>query len=815
MVKPKDPSRLYFPHIEGLRAVAALLVAIYHIYLGRVSGGVDVFFVVSGFLITLSLLHKVDDSGHLHWRGFLSGLALRLLPAAGLVLVLTIALMYLFLPEARYFETSREVLAAFLYVENWQLAVQAVDYLDRDNAQSPVQHYWAMSVQGQFYLIALCIFFAAVRVARWRSVGVVPALAAAYLAVVALSLGYSIYQTHFGNQVWAYYDTFARVWEFCLGGLFGLAVHVRRDLSLPAVLGWVGLLVIVLVGMIFQVGSVFPGAAALVPTLSAILVLFGGRSDSRWSVGRLLGSTPLLSLGAVSYGIYLLHWPLLVVYREVAQVTSVDLVPGLAIIVASVTGAYAIRRLVEVPFLRVRKMEFSVRRRAIAVLGLPLFLGFVGLFAWHALPREAAAIEVDQFPGARALDGSADWEFDPNPDEFIPDPATVRRDMPRSYRDGCHVRLRSDEPVWCVYGENGAHVRTIAVVGGSHSQQWLPALEEIAARNAWRIVYSTWSMCRFETPSRLSDAGGADRCNNIMDSAMRFLIEEVRPDLVFTTANAAAQDRPPDRFITPWVTLDEAGIRVAAIRDNPWMRENVSECVSRAAGGDLSECGAPRPDVLADGFDASQAPENVKVIDLTNYLCNQTHCPPVIGKTLVYRDRHHLTATYVRSLENELEARLVPLMEEAAPVIQRELPGLRVARPEERQAPRTAQGTQEEMQALWRPAFPPAGSNVEKRVPAMLECGPAGSAPPFEREMEVQVAGREIIAVSGDWERRQSNFDAWRGRVEGKTVQFQGHYQTGSYPVRPVEMAGTFERGVLQAEGTRGPRRCTLHARVD
>lgn len=219
--------------------------------------------------------------------------------------------------------------------------------------------------------------------------------------------------------------------------------------------------------------------------------------------------------------------------------------------------------------------------------------------------------------------------------------------------------------------------------------------------------------------------------------------------------------------------------------------------------------------MLADEFDASLAPENVRVVDLTNYLCNETYCPPVIGKTLVYRDRHHLTATYVRTLEDELEKRLVPLMEEKAPLAQRDLPGVRIPTARERRAPRTAQGIQEEMQALWRPAFPPAGADVEKRIPAVLECGPAGSAPPFERQMEVQVAGREVIAVRGDWERRESNFDAWRGHLEGTVVRFQGHYQTGIYPIRPVELEGTYEGGLLHAEGTRGTRRCTLQARSE
>lgn len=812
MVRLKDSKRLYFPHIEGLRAVAALLVAVYHIYLGRVSGGVDVFFVVSGFLITLSLLHKIDDAGRLQWKDFLSGLAMRLLPAAGLVLVLVVVLTFLFLPEARYFETFREVLASFLYVENWQLAVQAVDYLERENAQSPVQHFWAMSVQGQFYVIAVCVFIAALQIARWASRGLVPALAATYAAIVVVSLAYSIYQTHFGNQVWAYYDTFARVWEFCLGGVFGLAVHHRRNLALPAVLGWIGLVVVMLVGMIFQVGSVFPGAAALVPTLAAVLVLFGGRSDAWWSVGRVLGSPAFLSLGAVSYGIYLLHWPLLVVYREWAQVTTVGLIPGLVIILVSVAGAYAMRRWVELPFLEMRKKGLGMRRKAIAALATPLLLGFIGVFAWQALPAEEVPIEVADFPGARALDGSASWRVDREPGDFIPDLRTARRDVPRPSREGCHARLNTDEAVWCAYGETDVPERTVAIVGGSHSAQWFPALENIAHRHGWRILHSTWSMCRFEVPSRLSNTNGGQRCDTLMDAAMRFLTEEARPDLVFTTANAAAETRPPDRFITPWEALAETGIRVAAIRDNPWMRERVPECLSRSPA-DLTECGAPREEVLAGEFDASRAPSNVRLIDLSNYLCNEEMCPPIIGGTLVYSDRHHLTSAYVLSLEEQLESRLLAIMEEQEPREQRRIAGLRTPSADDRRGrPRIDNEVQREIERLWAAEFPPSGSSIEQRIPAVLECGPAGSAPPFTRKMEIQVAGDQLIAVSGDWEQRRSNFDAWRGWVDGSEIRFRGHYQTGDYPVRTVSLQGSYEEGELEVHGTRGPRDCTLRA---
>lgn len=197
----KTTQRLYFPHIEGLRAVAAILVAIYHVYLGRVSGGVDVFFVVSGILITMALLGRVDGSGRLDWRGFLAGLALRLLPAAGAVLVVVALLAFALLPEVRHLETFREIVASFLYLENWMLAVQATDYLDRENVPSPVQHYWAMSMQAQFYLLAMGTVMLTLWACAPTGAAFQKRLVASYASIFVLSLAYSIYQTHFGDQV--------------------------------------------------------------------------------------------------------------------------------------------------------------------------------------------------------------------------------------------------------------------------------------------------------------------------------------------------------------------------------------------------------------------------------------------------------------------------------------------------------------------------------------------------------------------------------------------------------------------------------------
>lgn len=148
-----EVKKQYRPEIEGIRVIAALLVAIYHIWMARVSGGVDVFFVVSGFLITTSLLSRYARDGYIKFGYFILNLFKRLLPHAFIVLAFTIIASYFILPEVRYLETIREIIASIFYFENWQLAITGTDYLGQNNEQSPVQHFWAMSIQGQFYII--------------------------------------------------------------------------------------------------------------------------------------------------------------------------------------------------------------------------------------------------------------------------------------------------------------------------------------------------------------------------------------------------------------------------------------------------------------------------------------------------------------------------------------------------------------------------------------------------------------------------------------------------------------------------------------
>jgi len=788
---------VFYPHIEGLRAVAAILVAVYHLFFDRISGGVDVFFVLSGFLIMLSLL-RLSDGGRLRLGDFLSGLLFRLFPLAGVVLLAVVIGSVLFLPEVGLDLLMKEVIASALYYENWQLAFQQTDYLNREEAASPVQHFWALSIQGQFYLLSAFLVWMMLRIGRnamnYKSmVGV-------FGFLFALSFSYSVYQTYFGNQVWAYFDTFARYWEFILGILLAFWLVFNPAARLPAIIGWLGLAVVVLCGVIFQVGAVFPGAAALVPTLAAVLIVLGGQSDSSRSVRRLLGSPIFVSLGGVAYGIYLIHWPLLVFYREAVNL-DVSLLAGLTILAASIILAYLVNWCIEKPFLSARRAYRAEGKSikiaapaAMAPVILAAGFGIIYLALFAATPSE----NIAGYPGARVLDGTDSWQVDLTVDEFFPTLAQARHNLPSSSTDGCHVRLREDVPVWCLYGDTKTYTRTLAIVGGSHSLQWLPALKVVAEQNNWRIVYSTWSACRF-----VLDYSDDHRCGKLVTQVMSDLLK-MKPDLVFTTADSAqspSATRPPENFVEPWRLLKEAGIRVAAIRDTPWFSEDVPRCLSRP-NGSIEGCSARRTDVLVDEFDTSDVVGNTYIFDLSNYFCNSTICPAVIGSILVWSDRHHITAEYSRSLSEPMSKHMLAAMELV-------------------EAPSRVDED-----------FLASITDVRKQIAvldAILSCGPAFNYGPFERPRLLEAvddhfifsrgAAEAFLQVSNDAksipEHLDKSFEWWKLNIDGDSAQLKGWYNDGGTALKEVAMHGELTKGELRLRGNRGPRDCELVAFVD
>ncbi|MFE1167513.1 acyltransferase family protein [Nocardiopsis sp. NPDC058789] len=650
------------PEIDGLRAVAVLLVASYHVWFGRVSGGVDVFLLLTGFLVTGSLVRAAERGGF-RYGAFLGRLAVRLVPTAALVIAVSLLGARLLLPEVRWRGTVAEAVAAAFHHMNWHLALGSVDYLARDDTTSVFQHFWSLSIQGQFYLVWPVVISVAAWWATLRGRSARRTLLAVLGAVFALSLAYSVLMTR-ADQPWAYFDTGARLWEFALGGLLALLLpHLNPPRALRILLGWLGLAALVLCGVLLQVSTVFPGHAALWPTLAAAAVIVAGATGSPWGADRWLTLRPVLYLGSLSYALYLWHWPILVLHlettgRNLAGPLDGFLVLALSVALAAVTTPLADRI---VAFGRA-----GARWRPPVVAAACLVPVLLATGAWTARmdadQRRLEELLADpaRYPGAVALPHDDPGAY---PDPVHPPPASAALDLPVTYDDGCNQPTSGTEALTCAYGPPDPD-RTVALVGGSHAAHWFPALAEIAQRRDWRLVNITKGACLFTDAPQLYKGEPYTACAewnaNVMDE-----LRSLRPDAVFTTGTTTSRDISAgfgeevlvDGYVDRWRELEDLGIDVVAVRDTPRLPFDAPECLAES---DPEGCAVSPADSLAEEspLEGAGLPANVTPLDLTDLLCEPDLCVPVVGNVLVYWDSSHITATYMRTLAPELERRL-------------------------------------------------------------------------------------------------------------------------------------------------------------
>lgn len=287
--------RKFRPEIEGLRVVAALLVAVYHIWFNRVSGGVDVFFVISGFLITTSIISTINRTGEFRFRPYVTKLMKRLLPSVFFILAIVLVLSQFLLPKSILDKTIQEVFASMFFYQNWQLAFSSTDYLDSTQMKTPVEHFWALSIQGQFYIIWFLIFTLILFLIKKYKLIKVKTLINTVLGVLFVSsFIYSVYLTSV-NQPWAYFITMTRVWEFALGSLLCINLSsIKVNKFTAAVVGWLGLIGLILTGIVFNVSEMFPGYIALWPMTCALFIVLSGARDTKYGVKRFLGSTVMV-----------------------------------------------------------------------------------------------------------------------------------------------------------------------------------------------------------------------------------------------------------------------------------------------------------------------------------------------------------------------------------------------------------------------------------------------------------------------------------------------------------------------------------------
>ena len=624
------------PEIEGLRFVAALLVAIYHIWLGRVSGGVDVFFIISGYLITASIISKINKDGFLSFSKFFGGLLKRLLPNATIVLLVVGVATFFLVPGSLVVKTVKELLASLFYYQNLQLAFSNTDYLNSEQAKTPVEHFWAMSIQGQFYLMWFLIF--TVIVLFWRrqkSLNIHTILNFVFASIFLVSLAYSVYATN-DNQAFAYFNPLARAWQFALGGLVYLNLHkLTVPKLLSNLLGWFGLIGLLVTGLVFDVSTMFPGYIALWPMACAVLILLSGNQPSSYGVEGLLSRPLLMKLGGISFGIYLWHWVILSFYNYnvYADMTHVT---GVLIIVISIILSLLSTKIIETP------LRMKTGKNALISIGLLFVLTF-GVIGLLAVDHKVNGQNIDEtvipsqvYPGA-----SADPTF-VSEEEPVPSIENVKSDMSDAYGDGVMIFDGADlKPK--AYGQIEDFDYHILLVGGSHSSHWLGALQQIAETEKIKITHLGKANARF-TMGEQEDHVSMDWMNNV-NNYLEENSEEF--DLLFTTADVGSPEEPeiPEGFINEFEFVQNLGLQVFAVRDNPRLTVNAIEAYERdtSAHYDVSQHLPERNwDVVTD--------TGAVVYDYSENIAPGKMFSPVRGNVFVYFDSSHMTNSFSRTL---------------------------------------------------------------------------------------------------------------------------------------------------------------------
>ena len=661
------------PEIQALRALAVALVVVYHLWPSAVPGGfvgVDVFFAISGFLITSMLLREIERDGTVRLADFWARRARRILPAALATLLFCAAATAILVPLYYREGFLVDLRASTAYVQNWHLSAIETDYFAAESTASPVQHFWSLSVEEQFYglwpvLLALALLATRRRSLRLRrsSVGAV------MTALTLVSLGWALVKTA-GDPVAAYFLTPTRAWEFGAGGLLALAPDVERWPALRVALSWLGIAAIALAAFAYTDETPFPGSAALLPVLGGLAVIRAGCPGCRGAPSPVLGLRPVQFLGDISYSVYLWHWPLIVL-APFALSGEVHTQTRIGVLMLTILFAWLSKRWIEDPL---RRAPFLVSPRW-TLAGSACATCVVFALIAAALGRVEAQIAEagrasDRVLAARPTCFGAASRDPRRPCRnprlrlmVVPTPieAAKRRNAP--------CELRVGRPSVCEFGVPASRAtRTIALIGDSHASHWRAAVDPIARGKRWRGLSMTHSGCPFSKATKALPQPALSQCLAWNGDVLRFLRRHPEVKTVFVSEVSGGKGFLPSRGRDPYATavagyaaawrgLPGSVEQVFVIRDTPKADAGTASCVQEAlrrrrpAG---SACALSRREAL-DADPAAVAAARTRAarvhgVDMTRFLCDARRCFPVVGGALVYKDEHHITTVFTETL---------------------------------------------------------------------------------------------------------------------------------------------------------------------
>jgi len=692
-VERRTSRKGFRPDIEGLRAVAVIAVVLYHAGIPGFGGGfigVDVFFVISGFLITGLLWREVATTNTVALGRFYGARARRLLPAAATVGIATALVVAVVLPPLQARSVFLDGIACALYAGNYRFAMHGTDYLASDLPPSPFQHYWSLGVEEQFYLVwPVLIIGTAWLVHRLRAGAAARATpyAVVLVLVAAASLAAAVLWTR-TSPAWAFFSLPTRAWELAAGGLVALSIHQWRRLPLlPAtIVGWGGLALIVLTCTQLGPRTPYPGTAALLPVLGTALVIGAGPVTGGLGVGRVLCRPAMRAIGRVSYSWYLWHWPVLLLMPPLlgepaglpARLSATAVSGGLAVITLHLVEnpgrfAAALRRSAKA------SLTVAAAASAAAACACMLLLNVVPVPVGHgaAAPRanivavppttiapamspEEAAVQHAFAQARDAVAASAGLRAVPS--NLDPPLAKAPADKAAVFVNGCVRSWREIGQGECATGDI-ASPTTVALVGDSHAAMWNPAFQHLAEQRHWRLETLAKVTCPLQDLHITSPYLGREytECEQWRAQIVNRLKAEHPRLVVLDMSRRYGADFGFTSYDPAWIDtlgrtvaqLRSIGAAVLVLGPVPDPGSSVPTCLSGHVD-DATACAPARPVAVDDGGVSAERAATTAggghYADLTDLFCTADRCPVIVGNTLVFRDDNHVTTEYAQLL---------------------------------------------------------------------------------------------------------------------------------------------------------------------
>ncbi|MDA1362543.1 SGNH hydrolase domain-containing protein [Glycomyces luteolus] len=673
------------PDIQGLRAVAVVLVLLGHAGFSFFKGGyvgVDVFFVLSGFLITSLLVKEMHDTGTISLSGFFSRRARRILPAAGAVVAATVVGSWLWFPVTRVGDIMQDAFTVIVYIVNYRFIAEQTEYLNADQSPSPFQQFWSLAVEEQFYfvwpLLLIGVLLLAKRVPR-KAVGFA---VAAISVVFALSLIASIAITE-TNPTAAYYAAHTRVWELAAGALLALTLPTWRKVpkATAAVLGLIGIAAVLVSAVLYSEATPFPGYTAMLPVLGTMMVLVAGTATGENPASRLLSTAPFQFFGKISYSLYLWHWPILILGP---LAIGVGVEPSLTLNIILLASAVGVAQVsyacIETP---VRKAKFLGLQPVYGILSgvacslVALFVVIAFSTVYSKVPEAEETVALDDIEQVQDLSSleqglKEGLQTTSIPENMVPSLTGAEFDKPEPYNNGCHLGFEETSwPDHCEFGDTESDT-VVVLIGDSHAGHWFPALDQIAEERGWKLLTRTKSSCTPVSATMMQDGVEYTECDEAREAAFAE-IDEINPYLVVigtTTAGGMAGVDGDDERMQRWLDGWEETIgrvqgeaeHVVSIGDTPWGEESIPECLA-VNEDSVQECTIDQDDGIQAaerrqaGMDLQQE-LGVTVVEPTGWFCVDGKCPVIVDGMMVYRDKHHISTPYMRSIASLLAEQL-------------------------------------------------------------------------------------------------------------------------------------------------------------